>query len=244
MSRWTAGSLNLRPMKRLIEKIGVLRVGDRPAAGPTGRPAARRWDDRDHRRRQPLAFRVGDDGRLAAFDGGHHRVRRPEVDTDRPCHVRAAPRRFAGVDSPVAMIRHSFVMQSVRNRRVCRLSPGRLSPPPAARRSAHADSLPVDVRHDIAAAPASTSTASWSVGLNGSPAASIGVAPARSSTCRTFLLDNRTPLHAGAGFVPFRRWARPSCKSSSTGNRSSDEARVGLLAHCVRSCSARRRRLA
>ena len=66
---------------------GVLRVGDRlPPREAADQPLAAGGDG-DDRRRQPLALRVGDDGRLATFDGGHHRVGRPQVDTDCPCHV-------------------------------------------------------------------------------------------------------------------------------------------------------------
>ena len=85
-SFWTCGSLNLRPMNRLIEKtvFSGLVTAWRRANRPTSRSPLRA--DRHHRRGQALAFRVRDDDRLATFDGGHHRVGRSEVDTNHSCH--------------------------------------------------------------------------------------------------------------------------------------------------------------
>ena len=90
-------SLNLRPMKRLIEKtvFSGLVTAWRLATWPD-QPLAR-LGERDNRRRQPAAFRVGDDDRLAAFDDRDDRVGRAEVDADDFAHGSSCGLRTASV---------------------------------------------------------------------------------------------------------------------------------------------------
>ena len=90
-------SSNRRPMKRLIEKMvfSGLVTAWRLATWPTSRSPALR--ERDDRRRQPAAFRVGDDDGLAAFHDGDHGVGGAQVDTDDFAHVR--PRAMASLSS-------------------------------------------------------------------------------------------------------------------------------------------------
>ena len=79
-------SSNLRPMKRLIEKIvfcgfvtcwRLRRRADEPLAV---------LRERDDGRRRAPALGVRDDGRLAALEHGHARVGRAEVDSEYLCH--------------------------------------------------------------------------------------------------------------------------------------------------------------
>ena len=55
--------------------------------------------ERHHRRGGAGAFCVRDDGGLAAFEDGHHRVRRTEVDSDRTSHCLLPPRLSADESS-------------------------------------------------------------------------------------------------------------------------------------------------
>ena len=75
-----------RPMKRLIEKtvFSGLVTAWRLATWPTSRsPVLANADDR---RRQPAAFRVGDDDGLAAFHDGDDGVGGAQVDADDFAH--------------------------------------------------------------------------------------------------------------------------------------------------------------
>ena len=86
--RLTLTSSNFRPMKRLIEKHGVLGVRDRlPLRNLTDEPFAV-LRQADHRRGQPGALLVHDHRGLPAFHDGDDGVRRAEVDSnDFVCHA-------------------------------------------------------------------------------------------------------------------------------------------------------------
>ena len=66
---------------------GVLRVGDGLALGDGADEALAALREGDDRRGGATAFSVLDDGRLAALEDGHARVRRAEVDADGLAHV-------------------------------------------------------------------------------------------------------------------------------------------------------------
>ncbi len=75
-------SSNFRPMNRLIENtvFSGLVTAWRLATWPTSRSPS--FANADDRRRDPRAFLVDDDRRLAAFHDGDDRVGRAEVDSN------------------------------------------------------------------------------------------------------------------------------------------------------------------
>ena len=85
-------SSNLRPMKRLIEKTVFSGIGHRLPLGHLADQAFAGLGERDHRRRQPSAFGIGDDDRFAAFHDGDDRVGGAQVDAD-DFAAHACPRR-------------------------------------------------------------------------------------------------------------------------------------------------------
>ncbi len=60
----------------------VLRIGDGLTLGRRADKALAVTRECDHRRRGPVAFRVGDDGRFAAFHDSHARIGRAQVNAD------------------------------------------------------------------------------------------------------------------------------------------------------------------
>ena len=83
------GDLGVLPAHEALDgEDGVLRVGHRLALGDLADEAlrARVLAERDDGRGRPPAFGVGDHLRLAAFEHGHDRVGRSEVNPDHLAH--------------------------------------------------------------------------------------------------------------------------------------------------------------
>ena len=70
----------------LDREDGVLGVGDRLPLGDLADQPLAGLGERDDRRRQPPAFRVGDDHRLAAFHHGDDGVGGAQIDADDFAH--------------------------------------------------------------------------------------------------------------------------------------------------------------
>ena len=70
----------------LDREDGVLGIGDRLALRHLADQPLTRLGEGDDRRRQPAAFRVGDDDRFAAFHDGDNRVGGAQVDADDFAH--------------------------------------------------------------------------------------------------------------------------------------------------------------
>ena len=75
----------------LDREDGVGGVGDRLALGHRADEALTRLGEGDDGRRGAATLGVLDDGRLAALEDGHARVRRAEIDTDGLGHIGGAP---------------------------------------------------------------------------------------------------------------------------------------------------------
>ena len=96
--------VELAAHEALDREHGVLGVGDGLTLGDLADQPLAGLGEADDRRRDPAAFRVGDDDRLAAFHHRHHGVGRAQVDSDDLAHVLssshpAAPTRIAPVPS-------------------------------------------------------------------------------------------------------------------------------------------------
>ena len=71
----------------LDREDGVLGIGDRLALGDLADEPLAALGERHDRRREPAAFGVGDDDRLATFHDGHNGIGGAQVDTDDFAHV-------------------------------------------------------------------------------------------------------------------------------------------------------------